>query len=92
MSTIKSVEQNLILDVRSVFRDGGDWCVVCPHCKAVIGIEGDTLEDIRGEQFQHSRREIHGTGRYIGCGGWLEVAHDARRTQPPQHLDQEKQR
>lgn len=74
-----------ILTVRKVFRDGGDWCVVCPHCKSVIGIEGDTLEDIRGEQYQHKRREVsygNGPSRYIGCGGWLEVSHNAVRSSP----------
>lgn len=72
-----------IITVRAVSRDGGDWVVRCPHCKAVIGVEGDTLEDIRGEQYQHKRREYPGPNgpRFNGCGGWLEVAHNARRVE-----------
>lgn len=33
----------------------------------LIGLEGDDLSQIRGEQFQHKH-----------CGGWLEVTPDAR--------------
>ena len=66
--TIPTVEQNLILDVRRVSRDGGSYCVKCPHCKEVIYIEGEDLTEMRGEQYQH---------KSVICGGWLEVAHNA---------------
>lgn len=55
-----------ILEVSKVSKDGGDYCVICPHCKDLIGIEGDDLSEIQGEQYQHKR-----------CGGWLEVSNDA---------------
>jgi phage terminase large subunit GpA-like protein len=58
---------DLILDVRLVTRDGGDYAVRCPHCKSIIGIEGEDLSEIRGEQYQHRV-----------CGGWLQVHHSAR--------------
>lgn len=60
-------EKNEILTVHKVTKDGGDYTVMCPHCKSLIGLEGDDLSEIRGEQFQHR-----------ACGGWLEVSHDAR--------------
>ncbi|GER21303.1 hypothetical protein [Variovorax boronicumulans] len=53
--------------VRLVSKDGGDYCVRCPHCRNIIGIEGDDMSEVRGEQYQHG-----------SCGGWLEVSHDAR--------------
>ena len=56
-----------IKTVRRVSKDGGDYCVKCPHCESVIGIEGNDLSEIQGEQYQHRR-----------CGGWLQVDHDAR--------------
>jgi hypothetical protein len=56
-----------ILTVHVVTKDGGDYCVKCPHCGDFIGIEGDDLSEIRGEQYQHKR-----------CGGWLEVSASAR--------------
>jgi hypothetical protein len=64
---ISSVVENLILEVHRVTRDGGDYCVRCPHCKRLIGIEGDDLSEIRGEQYQHH-----------ACGGWLQVSTTAR--------------
>lgn len=70
---------NYILAVRRVGRDGGDYVVKCPHCKTIIGIEGDDMSEIRGEQYQHKRREYQGPRgpRYVGCDGWMEVDHDA---------------
>lgn len=59
-----------ILTVKRYSIDGGDLVVRCPHCKTVIGVEGQEGDDIRGEQFQH---------RSGKCNGWLEVASDARR-------------
>lgn len=56
-----------IKPVSRVTKDGGDYTVKCPHCLRLIGLEGDDLSQIRGEQFQHKH-----------CGGWLEVTHDAR--------------
>lgn len=64
---IQSVVENLILDVHLVTRDGGSYCVRCPHCKQILGIDGDDLSEIRGEQYQHR-----------ACGGWLEVSSGAR--------------
>jgi hypothetical protein len=45
--------------------DGGLICR-CPHCQAVIGVEGEDGDDVRGEQFQ------------CRCGGWLEITNNAR--------------
>lgn len=56
-----------IITVRRVSKDGGDYVVRCPHCSRAIGLGGDDLSEIRGEQFQHRL-----------CGGWLEVAYNAR--------------
>lgn len=56
-----------IKTVSKVSKDGGDYVVRCPHCNDVMGIEGDDLSEIQGEQYQHGR-----------CGGWLEVDHGAR--------------
>ena len=56
-----------IKTVRRVSKDGGDYCVRCPHCGHVIGIEGDYLSEIQGNQYQHRL-----------CGGWLQVDYDAR--------------
>lgn len=53
--------------VKRVSRDGCEYIVTCPHCSSIIGVEGDDLSEIQGEQYQHRR-----------CGGWLEVARDAR--------------
>lgn len=74
-----------ILTVNKVIKDNdGTYCVECPHCKAIIGIEGDSLNDIRGEQYQHKRREYPGPHgmRSVGCDGWLEVSFDARMVKP----------
>lgn len=70
---------DLILTVCKVSKDGGDYVVQCPHCKAIIGVQGQDLSEIRGEQFQHRRREFEGPRgmRSVGCDGWLEVSHDA---------------
>lgn len=56
-----------IITVKRVIKDGGAYCARCPHCKDLIGLEGDDLSEIRGEQYQHR-----------ACGGWLQVAHEAR--------------
>jgi hypothetical protein len=61
-----------ILLVDKVSKDGGDYAVICPHCKRVIGIAGDDLSEIQGEQYHHRSNE------FIACGGWLEISHDAR--------------
>jgi hypothetical protein len=70
---------DLILTVRRVSKDGGGYVVKCPHCEFVIGIEGDDLSEIRGEQFQHRRREYPGPNgpRSSGCDGWLAVSRNA---------------
>lgn len=74
-----SVEVGRILPVRKVSKDGGDYVVKCPHCKDIIGIGGDDLSEIRGEQFQHRKREYPGPNgpKSNGCDGWLEVSTDA---------------
>jgi hypothetical protein len=59
-----------ILTVKRYAHDGGGLVVRCPHCKDVIGVEGDEGDDIRGEQFQHRSKR---------CDGWLEVWSQARR-------------
>jgi len=68
-----------IKTVRAVSKDGGDYCVKCPHCGEVIGIEGDDLSQIRGGQFQHKRKEWQGARgmRSSGCDGWLQVSQRA---------------
>lgn len=53
--------------VHEVSRDGGSYCIRCPHCKEIIGIDGDDMSEIRGEQYQHKQ-----------CGGWSEISHSAR--------------
>lgn len=58
-----------IKTVTLVSKDGGDYVVACPHCKDIIGIEGDDLSEIRGEQYRRGRDH---------CGGWLEVSRSAR--------------
>lgn len=81
MNTKTTIATDEILTVHRVIRDGdGTLCVTCPHCNTIIGIEGDDMDEIRGEQYQHKRREYpgpHGT-RSTGCDGWLEVSHDAK--------------
>jgi hypothetical protein len=69
-----------ILTVLLVSKDGGDYCVRCPHCGDIIGVDGQDLSEIRGEQFHHKRREYPGPAgpRYNGCGSWLEVGSSAR--------------
>lgn len=74
------MSDDLILDVKRVSRDDGEYIVKCPHCKQIIGIEGDDLSEIRGEQYQHKRREIprfDGSVRVLGCDGWMQVHSDA---------------
>lgn len=60
-----------IKTVRRVGKDGGDYVVTCPHCRRIMGIEGDDLSEIRGEQYQDKV-----------CGGWLEVSQDAHFVRP----------
>ena len=50
----------LILTVQRVSRDGGDYVVQCPHCQSIIGVDGEDMSEIRGEQYQHRRREYPG--------------------------------
>lgn len=52
--------------VRRVYRDSGDYMVVCPHCKDWVVLAEDDLSEIRGEQYIHK------------CDGWFEVSHGAR--------------
>jgi hypothetical protein len=59
---------DLILTVSTVTKDGGSYCVKCPHCKRLIGIEGNDMSEVRGEQYQHRNN----------CGGWLQVSPNAR--------------
>lgn len=67
---------NEIKTVRRVSKDGGDYCVKCPHCGGVIGIEGADLSEIQGEQYQHKRREWQDPCgmKSFGCDGWLQVS------------------
>lgn len=67
MPTENKSTSDEILFVRQVGRDTDrSYIVRCPHCSQVIGIEGDDLDEIRGELYQHKR-----------CGGWLEVSNAA---------------
>jgi len=56
-----------ILTVTRFSWDCDSYVVRCPHCNAVIGIEGRVPDHILGEQYQHR-----------ACGGWLEVGFNAR--------------
>lgn len=80
---LKTVEENLILDVHEVFRDeDGSLCCVCPHCEDIIALDGHDLEDVQGEQYQHLRRSFpsgYGHTRHIGCDGWMQISSTARR-------------
>ena len=56
-------------EIKKVYRvsvDGGDYVVRCPHCHQIIGIEGNDLSEIQGEQYHHR-----------ACGGWLQVSYEA---------------
>ena len=68
-----------IKPVHCVSKDGGDYCVKCPHCGDIIGIDGADLSEIRGEQYHHKKREWQGPNgkRFNGCDGWLEVSDNA---------------
>lgn len=55
-----------ILEVERISREDGDYIVRCPHCGRVMGIEGDDISEMGGEQYQDRI-----------CGGWMEVSHDA---------------
>ncbi|WP_395599056.1 hypothetical protein AB4P95_11710 [Pseudomonas sp. A1437] len=60
-----------IYDVRQVARDSDRSLICrCPHCQEIIGIEGDDLEDVQGEQFK------------CRCSGWLQIDYDAIRVHP----------
>lgn len=63
-----------IYDVNHIARDN-DMSIICrcPHCQEIIGIDGQELEDVRGEQYK------------CRCGGWLEVSSTARRVKA-EHL------
>jgi len=69
-----------ILPVKRVSKDGGDYIVHCPHCMSIISLQGEDLSEIRGEQFQHKKREYLGPRgmRTSGCDGWLEVTQNAK--------------
>lgn len=55
-----------ILPVSEYMRDDdGTVCVQCPHCMRILGLQSGPF---LGEQFQDKE-----------CGGWLEVADDAKR-------------
>lgn len=56
-----------IKTVNRVSKDGGDYVVKCPHCGDIIGVEGDDLSEIQGEQYRHR-----------SCGGWLQIDFQAR--------------
>lgn len=78
-SASAEVTPSTILPVRRVSREGGEYIVKCPHCEVIIGIEGDDMSQIRGEQYQHRRREYptpRGT-KSVGCDGWMEVTNNA---------------
>ncbi|SEJ45863.1 hypothetical protein SAMN05216201_10948 [Pseudomonas linyingensis] len=67
MPTENQSASDEILLARQVSRDTDrSYIVRCPHCSQVIGVEGDDLDEIRGEQYQHK-----------GCGGWLEISDTA---------------
>lgn len=64
-----------IYDVHQVARDTGMGIICrCPHCQAIISIEGEELSDVRGEQYK------------CRCGGWLEVSSTVSRVKPDRLL------
>lgn len=57
-----------IYDVHHVARDTDRSLICrCPHCQDIIGIDGDDLEDVQGEQYT------------CRCGGWFQIDYSARR-------------
>lgn len=57
-----------IYEVHHLVRDDDmSICCRCPHCQAVIGVEGDEFGDVLGEQYQ------------CRCSGWFEVSYSASR-------------
>lgn len=56
-----------IYDVHHVGRDYDRSLICrCPHCQRIIGIDGNGLDDVCGEQYQ------------CRCGGWFQISDDAR--------------
>lgn len=60
---------NEIIDVSRVSKDMGDYVVKCPHCDRTIGIEGPSMRDVRGGQYQCPSDD---------CRGHLQVTTDAK--------------
>lgn len=55
-----------IYDVKQVSRDSDRGLICrCPHCQDIVGIEGDDLDDIQGEQYR------------CRCAGWFQIDYDA---------------
>lgn len=69
-------DRGFILPVTLVTRDGGDYCIRCPHCNELMGIDGADMSEVRGEMYRHLMRGF-GTRRTY-CGGEIEVTHSAR--------------
>jgi len=61
------VADDYIYDVIHLSRENDRSLICrCPHCQDVIGIDGDDLDDVYGEQYQYR------------CSGWFQISDDAR--------------
>lgn len=67
-------DKNDILPVHRVRGVPGDRWVKCPHCAETVYL---ATGPFRGEQFQHK-----GVMTGAGCGGWLEIADNAKVENP----------
>ena len=65
------MSDDYIYDVHQVSRDTDRSLICrCPHCQEIIGIEGDDLDDVQGEQFT------------CRCGGMFQIDTDAVQVKP----------
>ncbi|QCJ72232.1 hypothetical protein MNY66_16540 (plasmid) [Moellerella wisconsensis] len=65
-----------IREVTRIGRADGQWGCKCPHCDRSMFFSEDTIEEVRGSQYQHTARlSIISEQR---CNGWLEVSTTAK--------------
>ncbi len=61
-----------IYDVHHVARDTDRSLICrCPHCQNIVGIDGDDIDEVQGEQYT------------CRCGGMLQIDYDARMVKNP---------
>jgi len=61
------LSENEIKPVSTISKDGDAYVVKCPHCGAILGVEGEDSSEVRGSQYQHKF-----------CGGWFQVNYNAQ--------------